>query len=484
MNMPEAGSRITRPASTFTFRLSPVAVQRVTLLLILLLAAYLRLNHLDWTEFKLDEAHLSQLAFNMARHGDVPLTGIGSSVGIVNLPLAAWLLALPFLFSPSPIVATSFVAAWNVLGVIVCYAFGRKFLASFGDLAWIGALFAAAPWAVIDSRKIWAQDLLPPIVIAYAWTGYRAFVERKPWSLVLHGLTLAALIQIHYSALWLIPVSAVWAFAFVRRVHFKVALASGLVMAAAFAPFLIADAVRGWPSINRLLEVVNQPAAVDANAVHFAWLMSTGQEIHSLAGPQEFGNYLASIPNLDGLQVVEGLLVLAGLIAALIGLARAIRHRAWDDRSATGLMLSAWLVLPIVLQINHRTPLYPHYFIILYPAQFLLVGLLVVRLPWRRLRWLVLGLAILIALAQTYQTLALQQFVATHSTPGGFGTPIGYYETIVDRARSAAAANNAADILIVARGADPAVDSDPAIFDFLLQDTPHRFADGQQPVWI
>ena len=79
---------------------------RITLLAIVLLAAYLRLNHLEWTEFKLDEAHLSQLAYDMARHGQIPLTGIGSSVGVVNPPLAAWLLAIPYAISTSPIVAT------------------------------------------------------------------------------------------------------------------------------------------------------------------------------------------------------------------------------------------------------------------------------------------------------------------------------------------------------------------------------------------
>src|SRR5512137_1300693 len=94
--------------------------------LILLLAAYLRLNHLEWTEFKLDEAHLSQLAFDMARHGQIPLTGIGSSIGIVNPPLAAWLLAIPYALSSRPIVATAFIALLNVVAVALCYGLSRR----------------------------------------------------------------------------------------------------------------------------------------------------------------------------------------------------------------------------------------------------------------------------------------------------------------------------------------------------------------------
>ena len=171
---------------------------RLALLFIILLAAYLRLNHLEWTEFKLDEAHLSQLAYDMARHGQIPLTGIGSSVGVVNPPLAAWLLAMPYAVSASPMVATGFIAALNVLAVIACYLLARRLFNSHGAALIATLLFAVSPWAIIHARKVWAQDLLPPFVMLWAWFGYRAFIEGKRWSLIGHGLMLAAAIQLHY----------------------------------------------------------------------------------------------------------------------------------------------------------------------------------------------------------------------------------------------------------------------------------------------
>src|SRR5512135_2751228 len=158
MSTPDrASSRTTRHVSRRTLEI-------IAVILVLLLAAYLRLNHLDWTEFKLDEAHLSQIAYDMARHGVIPLTGIGSSVGIVNPPLAAWLLAIPYAVSSSPIVATAFIALLNVAAVALCYGLSRRMFAPWSDRAWLAALittllFAVAPWAVIQSRKVWAQDL-------------------------------------------------------------------------------------------------------------------------------------------------------------------------------------------------------------------------------------------------------------------------------------------------------------------------------------
>ena len=118
MNAPDHASRITHHAP-------PRALEIIAVTLVLLLAAYLRLNHLDWTEFKQDEANLSQIAYNMARTGEIPLRSIGASTGVVNLPLAAWLLAIPYAVSGSPIVATAFLAGLNVLAVAGCYGMAR-----------------------------------------------------------------------------------------------------------------------------------------------------------------------------------------------------------------------------------------------------------------------------------------------------------------------------------------------------------------------
>jgi hypothetical protein len=466
------------------------ALEIIAVSLVLLLAAYLRLNHLEWTEFKLDEAHLSQIAFDMARHGVIPLTGIGSSVGIVNPPLAAWLLAIPYALSSSPIVATAFIALLNVVAVALCYGLSRRMFAPLGDRAWLAALiatllFAVAPWAVIHSRKVWAQDLLPPFVLLYVWFGYRAFAQCKAWSLIGHGVALAAMIQIHYSALWLIPVSFVWLIAFARRLRFAPLVVTALIGAAAFAPFVIADGLRGWPSVTRLLEMTQQAATIDTTAIHLAQITTTGEEIHSLAGPQEFENYRALVPFNDGVSSLISLLVIGGVIVAAIDVLAAVRRRQWGDRSAASFLLITWLLLPVLVQLSHRTPLYVHYFIIVLPAPFMLTGYLIGRLPDRR--WLktlcVIGIAA-IAVAQAYQVLTLQQFVATRPTPGGMSVPIGYYEQTVNQAKAALRQSGGVEIIVNTHGSNPNVDEAPAIFDFLLNDIPHRFVDVGQAVIV
>ncbi len=362
----------------------------VAVSLVLLLAAYLRLNHLDWTEFKQDEANLSQIAYTMARTGEIPLRSIGASTGVVNLPLAAWLLAIPYAASGSPIVATAFLAGLNVLAVACCYAMARSWFKSWSDHYVPGALaaallFAVAPWAIVYARKLWANDFLPLFVVGWAWTGWLALVRRRPWWLIAHAALLGACIQLHYSALMLAPVSAVWLIAFVRRVSWRAALVAAAVFVLLFAPFLLADAERGSPNVTRFVALFQQPATADTSAVNNAWLLSTGLEVHSLAGSQEFENFRALVPWSDAVSWLVGLLAIAGLIVAAIDVLRAVPQRRWDDRSAVALLLTTWLLIPVAGQLSHRTPLYVHYFLPLLPAPFVVIGYFVARtLDWSR----------------------------------------------------------------------------------------------------
>jgi hypothetical protein len=477
---------------------------------VLFLAAYLRLNHLDWTEFKQDEANLSQIAYAMARTGVIPLHSIGSSTGMMNPPMGVWLLAIPYAASGSPIVATAFLAGMNVLAVACCYAMTRSWFKSWSPYYALGALtaallFATAPWAVLFSRKLWTNNFFPLFVVGWAWTGWLTFVRRRPRWLIGHAALLGAGLLLHYYALLLIPVSAAWFIAFIKRVSWRAVLIAAAVLVLLFAPFLIADAERGWPNATRFIALVQQPSTSDTSAVNNAWLLSTGLEIHSLAGPQEFENFRALAPWSDGVSWIVGLLVIAGLIVAAIDVLRAVPRRQWDDRSAVALLLVTWLLIPIAGQLSHRTPLYVHYFIIILPAPFVVIGYCMTRtLDWSRgfsrlsaggdasrlksplrvVGWTALFVVLVASLAQAYQMMILQQFVASRPTPGAMSIPIGYYERIVKAARSALQQTGGAEIVVNTRGSNPNSDEYPAIFNFLLTDVPHRFVDVGQAAQV
>src|SRR5262249_18203695 len=138
----------------------------------------------------------------------------------------------------SPLAATLFVGALNTASVGLAYLMARRYWAKRAALA--GALlYAAAPWAVIYSRKIWAQDLLPLFVTGYVFAALLAFVEgRRRW-LLAHLVLLAVIVQIHYSGLALVSLTLSLLVIYRRAVDWRL-VAAGVGLAALTAlPLLI-----------------------------------------------------------------------------------------------------------------------------------------------------------------------------------------------------------------------------------------------------
>lgn len=129
----------------------------IVALLLVLSAAWLRLNMADIVEFKRDEANLARLALDLARGREFPLLGIGSSVGLRNAPFSVYVVTPPFLLSSDPIFATQYIGALNILAVGLLYGLARRY---YGTLAALVAALclAVSPWAVVFSRKLWAQN--------------------------------------------------------------------------------------------------------------------------------------------------------------------------------------------------------------------------------------------------------------------------------------------------------------------------------------
>src|SRR4051794_855396 len=97
----------------------PRALEWAALACILILATILRLGAPGVVEFKRDEANLSYLSLDMVHGRAFPLLGIDSSVGIRNAPVNVYIMALPFLFTSDPTLATQFVGLLNVIGVLL-----------------------------------------------------------------------------------------------------------------------------------------------------------------------------------------------------------------------------------------------------------------------------------------------------------------------------------------------------------------------------
>jgi hypothetical protein len=452
---------------------------------VFLLAAGLRFYHLEWAEFKLDEARLAALALGLARDGRLSLWGIDSSIGIPNFPLTAWLAAIPFAISSDPLVATGFVAGLNTLAALGVYLLGRAW---YGEAAGLvaGLLYASAPWAVLFSRKLWPPEFLAPLAVAFIFAADRGFaaasVRAQAAWLFLTGLLLAAMVQIQYAALSLLVSAGLWLLALRRRLRPAGLAGFAAGLGGAFLPFLLADPTRALTVGRGVLGLFGRQAQIDLKVLEFSWLLFTGQAIHSLAGPSRFEELVARVGDAGPAQVITGLWVGAGLLGQMAAIWRPGLARGDGAFRRRAVLLAGWPLGPILTQVRHPLEIRLEYLLCAMPAFYLLAGSAI---AFAGRRWATVAL-ILLALAvaglQADRVRQVIHFVGTEATPGAYGVPLAAHRAVADSLRRLYAAFPAAEVWVVGPGANPAYDEYPAVYQVLVgRDIPIRFQDARRP---
>src|SRR5215472_11847013 len=115
-------------------------------LLLIVLATVLRLNGLQATTFLADQAQIYSLGRSALLHHAIPITGIRSSIGTLNMP-ASIVLLLPFIILGDPFWGTLFTALVNVVAVMLLYSLANRYVGRRAAIV-AGLLYATAPWAV------------------------------------------------------------------------------------------------------------------------------------------------------------------------------------------------------------------------------------------------------------------------------------------------------------------------------------------------
>jgi len=178
------------------------------LLLVVVLASLFRLTNLDLIEFKADEGINLFLASRPVFGHPFPPGGTVSSVGVTNFPLVNYLLFPMILISLDPKIISFFIALLNVFAIGAFFIILRKYYNQ--TIAFVASsLIATSPWAILFSRKIWAQDFLFPILIPFILSIYKVAIDRDGRYWLLFAVSSLFLTQIHQSALFfIIPLTA------------------------------------------------------------------------------------------------------------------------------------------------------------------------------------------------------------------------------------------------------------------------------------
>jgi len=166
--------------------------------LIILMGLILRLIFPSDMEWKGDEQWMYEQAQLTAKTHVFPDAGMESGGGLVNPGMSLAVFAAIAEFTHNPVQMNHVVMIVNVVAIL-CFLLFALFKIPEGERSvwlWGIALASVSPLAVLFSRKIWAQDLLPMLSFIIILTNnYR----RKPWGAFIWGLSGALIGQIHMS---------------------------------------------------------------------------------------------------------------------------------------------------------------------------------------------------------------------------------------------------------------------------------------------
>ena len=412
---------------------------------IVALGAWLRFSHFHLLEFQGDEAYAAQLALTAIKTRTLPLAGLMSSVGVTNPPLFAYLLIPMFALNPNPAFVSGCIALLGLTAVVMTWHIGRKYYGPMAGLV-AGLFFAVSPWAVIYSRKIWAQDFVPFFATATMWAVHALVLGKKPKAVFWCVLLPLCVVQIHFSGVAL-TAAVIAIIAWLRpKIDWRWAtgglVAAGILM----APYLYLQQQTGWADFKQAMNVGSNQQWEKFNGVtthpvsgyrlpskqnlSYALAIMNGgriEDVLGIAGGREFdraqvwerqhaGKYFnAGI--WGDLLLVQRLVFVAALIWLTV-----IAARSRMKSAPTILIL--WVVVPVVMFFGGGLWTYLTYFAILYPVHFLVCGGAAEKIKQRPLA--LVG-AVAFAFVNVMFLLGYYEFVdANGGAQGTFGTALGH----------------------------------------------------------
>ncbi|HZC79476.1 MAG TPA: glycosyltransferase family 39 protein, partial [Ktedonobacterales bacterium] len=359
--------------------------------LILALGAFLRLWQIQRTFWQGDQTDLLDLARRSILLRAIPVTGIPSSIGTLNAPLSIDVLLPVAAFTNDPLPQVIAMALWNVAGLAVCYVVAARYLGRTAAF-WATLLFAVCTPVVEYSRLLWQQDFLPPLLALWLGSLFAGVTHgRRGWFAANVGL-LTLVSMLHPVAALLAPVTvAAWLLSPRRPQWDEYVLTAGELGLLA-VPTLVWELHSGWVDLGALRKYSAHPASANLDMLHSAYhalgVTSAQPGAGTLYG--RLAGAVAAVAVLTcGLLLAGYALLSVRAATSLIRAAReqgegaarrphltraldALRHMEPRWRRSAVLWLA--VTVPVVAMVRHSSPIFPHYFIVLYPSAFLAFG--------------------------------------------------------------------------------------------------------------
>lgn len=414
----------------------------ILFLTILVASSLFRITNLNLIEFKTDEAMNLFLASRPLFGHPMPPGGTVSSLGILNFPLSNYILFPLTSISLDPKTISFFIGFLNALAIGFLFLLLKRYYGS--PIAFITTiLLAFSPWAILFSRKIWAQNFIIPLLIPFLLSLHKILLEKKMHYFILLTISSLFLLQTHQSTIFfLLPIfvfiisSKQIRSMFVQQskvllFYIVIGIFIGILPA---IPYLFYEMTNGYPNYHMFFQTGEK--LIDRKLEHFirpVQVMGQGN-FYFLLG-EDVIRFVADFPLVYSLRrifYIEYFVLPAGMIIF------------WKLFPKLRLFVYTTIALSVFYFLFRIEP-FMHYFIILLPFLFLFVATgLSFLLNQNKLIFKVIALVILISLIAVSITFNFAFFSAV-TKYGGLVGDYGRSFTLTEQMNRAALTNYETD---------------------------------------
>lgn len=339
----------------------------ITLTAIIFISLILRLYRIDeFLTFLGDEGRDVRIVRDLLR-GDLVFIGPQTSIGNMYLgPLYYYLIAPSLWFSNlNPVGPAIMNALIGTLTIFLIWFVGRSWFDKITGLA-AAILFTLSPVAIIYSRSSWNPNPMPLFALICLYSTYQVWQKQKYHFLPIIGLSFAFVLQMHYLGLLIIPTLMFFWFISLKQTNKKqkhIFLKNTLLSLAIFfllmSPLLLFDLKHEGMNFQAFKTFfTNRQTTVNINPANSDRFLPV---IYQIVEDLVLSRQKFYLPFISGSLIVASIFI-------------------WWKRSKNNpatKLLFVWLIFAILGLGVYKQHVYAHYFGFIYPAIYLLLGLII-----------------------------------------------------------------------------------------------------------
>ncbi|PIY80937.1 MAG: hypothetical protein COY80_00280 [Candidatus Pacebacteria bacterium CG_4_10_14_0_8_um_filter_42_14] len=350
------------------------------LTLIVVIACIVRFWNIDGSLMFLgDQGRDALIVSHIILDKDLVFVGPVTSVGNMYLGPFYYYFMAPFLFFsyPSPVGPAVGVAIVSVLTIIILYKFIDRLFGTPEALI-VSIIFGFSATVVSYSRFSWNPNLAPffSVLLLIGLFKVAAEKQQKYWLLV--GLSLAALLQLHYVTLLVVPVIGLtWLYSLRDSVPTKKTsqlavwtLSAVWVMILSLLPLFLFDIKHDWLNTRAFMEMFSGGSFEQSGPV-FAKLETVIRETHGRGMHIFFETIIGKTRDLNSALYWLTVIGTIGLLLKTRGKKKAV------------IQLVALFIAVAIFGLSFYTgTVFDHYILYLLPMASIILGLILATL-WR-----------------------------------------------------------------------------------------------------